>query len=223
MVVKVTSVDAVLFVEAIIQPDIVFAIVQRVGLLKRRIIRGGGVRVSRRQFLHRAVNCGDSFAVRGQQAAWDYVSGKTASPDRRRLNTAVSIENRSDAGISRLRRIPQRSVIRRAYDPVWSAQAEGEIAPSFGPGWQRASHRRRVQPYVFPLLPGKKEKLVFLDGPIKVPAEIIKAKFSPYRRKEGARIQLIVTEKFEDAAVITIAAAPGDDVNRCAGVAPVLG
>ena len=56
MVVKVTSVDAVLFVEAIIQPDIVFAIVQRVGLLKRRIIRGGRVRVSRRQFLHRAVN-----------------------------------------------------------------------------------------------------------------------------------------------------------------------
>src|SRR5207248_11417279 len=102
-------------------------------------------------------------------------------------------------------------------------QAEREIAPSFCSGGQRTPHRRRVQPDVLPLFPGKKEKLVFLDGAIKVPAEIIKAKFSPYRRKEGARVQLIVTDKFEDAAVITIAAASGDDIHGSAGVASVFG
>ena len=73
------------------------------------------------------------------------------------------------------------------------------------------------------LLAGKKEKLVFLDGPVEVPAEIVKAEFPSYRRKEGARIQLVITDKLEDAAVITIAAAPRDHVNRSAGIAAIFG
>ena len=84
-------------------------------------------------------------------------------------------------------------------------------------------HRRRVEPYVLPFLTSKKEQLVFFNGAVKVPAEIVKAEFPSHRRKKGARIKLVIAEKIENAAMIIIAASSSDDVNRSAGVTPVFG
>ena len=69
----------------------------------------------------------------------------------------------------------------------------------------------------------KKEEFVFLDGPVEVPAEIVEAEFPFYGRKERPRIQLVIAEKFEDAAMITIATSARYNVDRSARIAPVFG
>ena len=65
MVVKVTAVDAVLLVKAVIEPYVVFPVVERVGLLEGSVVRSRRVRVSNSQSLHSGIDSGDSCSIRG--------------------------------------------------------------------------------------------------------------------------------------------------------------
>src|SRR5207237_8690017 len=74
----------------------------------------------------------------------------------------------------------------------------------------------------FIFLAHKKEELVFLDWTVEVPSEIVEAQLRFHRREEKSRVEFVVTEKLEGAAVIRVAATARDDIDRGAGVAPVF-
>ena len=131
VVMEVTAIEAVLFIEAVIDPRVVLAPVERIRLLKDCIVRCWRIGVSHPQLLHGAEDRCNSFPVSRQQAGWNHVAGETAGPDRGGLDTAIRIESRAHASTRCVRRISQDSVIGRANDPVWSPQAEGEITQPF--------------------------------------------------------------------------------------------
>src|SRR5712692_392276 len=210
MIVEITPVNAVLVAQTIIQTKVVFAIVEGIGLLESGVVARGGVRVGHGQFLHGGIYRADRNAIRR------HANGLPVEPQVRKVATGNWLPRRYRSTRCRIDRRITRGHIKRPATPA-------EVSSSFCPGWHRAPHRRRVQSDVLPLFTSKKEKLVFLDGPVEVPAEIVKAEFPFYGGKEGARIQLVVAEKFEGAAMITIAAAARDDVNRSAGIASVFG
>ena len=123
MIVKITPVNAVLLVKAIIQTNVVLPVVEGIGLLKGGVVRRSCVRVSHRELLHGTVNRGESFPVSRQQTGWNHVSSETAGPDRCGFDAAIRIEGRGNASTGCVRRISEDSVIGRAHDTVWSAQA----------------------------------------------------------------------------------------------------
>src|SRR5713101_3162675 len=210
MIVEVSPVNAVLVVQMVIQTNVVLAIVEGIGLLKGGVVRRSCVRVRHRQFLHGGIYRADRDAIRR------HTDRQSVEPQVREVAAGNWLAGGYRSARGRIDRGITRGHIQCAATPA-------EVSSSFCPGWHRAPHRRRVQPDVLPLFTDKKEKLVFLDGAVKVPAEIVKAEFPFSGRKEEARIQLVVAEKLEDAAMITVAAAARDNVNRSAGVAPVFG
>src|SRR5207237_7648065 len=110
----------------------------------------------------------------------------------------------------------------RATAPVRAPPAEGEITQPFCSGRQTTFDRRRIQPDAFIFLAHKKEELVFLNRSVEVPTEIVEAQLRFHRREEKSRVEFVVTEKLEGAAVIRVAATARDDIDRGAGVAPVF-
>src|SRR6266404_2639098 len=209
MIVEVAPVNAVLVAQMVIQTNVVLAIVEGIGLLKGGVVRRSCVRVRHRQFLHGGIYRADRKSIRR------HTDRQSVEPQVREVAAGNWLAGGYRSARGRIDRGITREHIKRTATPA-------EVSRSFCPGWHRAPHRRRVQPDVLPLFTNKKEKFVFLDGAVKVPAEIVKAEFPFCRRKEGARIQLIITKKFEGAAMITITAAARDHINRSAGVAPVF-
>ena len=122
MVMEIARVDTMFVVEAIVEADVVLAIVEGIGLLENGVIRSGGVRVRRGQSFHSRVDCSNSFPVSSQQAGRNYVTGKATGTNGCSLDGSIWIENRSNAGVSCVCRIPQSAVIGGANDAIRSSQ-----------------------------------------------------------------------------------------------------
>jgi hypothetical protein len=68
-------------------------------------------------------------------------------------------------------------------------------------------------PDSLPLLAYEEKKLAALDRAAQVPAVVVKAKGTLDGREEIARVQLVVPEELEQAAVESVFAATGDDID----------
>src|SRR5437773_4809882 len=130
---EIAAIHAVLFVEAVINPRVVLAPIERTRLLKGSIVGCGRIGVSHPQLLHSAEDRCNSFPISRQQAGWDHVPCETAGTDRGGLNAPIRIESRGNASTRCVRRISQHSVIRRANNAVWSPQAKREITQPLRP------------------------------------------------------------------------------------------
>ena len=103
-------------------------------------------------------------------------------------------------------------------------------ARTFGQRRERDAPRRSVHaPFV--ILSRKEEQFLAIrielarprDRPAQVPAEIVESQFLGDRRKEAATVELVVTEKFPQRAVIFRRAAPRRKVDLRAARAPIFG
>ena len=88
---------------------------------------------------------------------------------------------------------------------------------------QRLAHRVRKLADILPLLTSKKEKLVFLDWSVEVPAEVVEPQLRPYGREETTCIKLVIAKEFKNAAVKGIATAASDNVDCSTCIATIFG
>ena len=144
MIVEITSVNAVLLVETIIQTNVVFAIVEGTGLLKGGVVGRRCVRISHRQFLHGGIDRGDRSSIRR------HANGLSVEPE----VCEVAPGNWLPRGYRSARCRIDRGI---TGGHIKRAGTRAEVSRSFGPGWHGEPLRRRVQPDVLPLLTCKKE------------------------------------------------------------------
>ena len=197
-------------VESVIEPDDVLPKIERAAQFVGRVVGGRQVGVDARQPRHRFIGAGQRAPVRGDAIGRDDVAGETGRAVRRRAG-------------SRLGRVAQRAIVRRAHDAVSPAQTEREIAAQVGQRRQGAPGWIERAPDVLPLLSAEEEELVLPDGAADAVAKVVEAQLAHVGRKEVARVQFVVAQKFEQAAVKLVAAAARGDVDGRAGLPAVLG
>src|SRR5881394_4568364 len=210
---EIAAIHAVLLVEAVINPQVVLAPVERTRLLERSVVGRRRIGVSHPQLLHSVEDRCNSFPVSRQQSGWDHVPCETAGTDRGGLNAPIRIESRGNASTRCVRRISKHSVIRGSNKAVWSPQAKREITQPFRPRRHTPLYRGRILPDAFVFLADKKEELVFLDRSVEVPPKIVESQFRFYRRVEITRVDFVVAEKLKRGAVKGVAATACDDIN----------
>src|SRR5262249_3762715 len=102
------------------------------------------------------------------------------------------------------------------------AAAAAEISLAFAPRGQCREAWRRVLPDLFPFLAAEEEQLVFHNGSGQIPTEVVEPEFAFLRRKEVPRVERVIPDELEDAAMELIAAASRYYVHRSARVPAVL-
>ncbi len=186
LVVNVTTVERVLLVDAIVDTQQVFAIIERVGLLESYVVAGRAVGKDSRQSDRCAKDIGDREAVRG-----DTVRGNDVTQcDVRTAKTSGTVRRRTRR---RAVWISQQSVVIRTNDPVSAAQSKRKIAVQLSERRHRAALRRRKTANVLPFLATKEEELVFDDWTTEAVTEVIETQRRPCRREEGPRVEFVVS------------------------------
>src|SRR5215467_9536147 len=146
MVMEVPAIDAVLFIEAVIQPHIIFAPVEWIWLLEGGVISSGCVCVGRRKLFHRAVNRSDRGAILGDSG------GLAVESEVRKIATWNWLSGRNGGAGCRVDRGVPCGHIQRAA-------TQAEIAGPFRAGRHRLSGRIRKLTDVFVFLSDEKEEL----------------------------------------------------------------
>src|SRR6185503_10122943 len=230
LIVNVTSIQRVLRVDAIVDAQQVFAIVEGVRLLERDVIAHRTVSKSGRETDRGAIHVGDGQAVSSDPVCGndvsqcDVVAAEATGPVRLRGDsTCLRIEHRSSTRVRRVVRIPQHTVVSGAYDAVWSTQAERKVAIQLTETWNGATLRGREPADVFPLLTAEEKEFVFEDWATEAVTEVVEAQRGPHGRKERARVEFVVAYELKRAAVKIVAAAASNETHLCAGIAAVFG
>src|SRR5215813_2579759 len=165
---EVTSVNAVPFIEAVIQPNIILTIVERVGLLVRCVVGCRCIYIGYRKFFHRAEDISNCFPIRRDP------NGKTVQSQICQITTGNRLTGWYDCAVCRI----DRGVTHR---DIQISGTQTEITEPFCSGWQVAAYRRRILADVLVLLTSKEEELIFLYWSIEIPSEVIKAQFGSLR------------------------------------------
>ncbi len=196
-------------IDPIINSDVVFTIIKRVWLLKRRVVGGGCVCVSDGETLHCCVHRSDCRTVRSYTDRLTVESQVRQIPTRNRL---TSWNN------SKSHRIDCRVTGRN----VQCSATQAKVTEAFSASWHTSLHGRCILTDVFVFLTTKEEEFVFDDRPVEVPTKIIETKFSSLWRLGVSRIKFIVAQELISCAVIIVCTAARDHVDCGACVAPVL-
>ena len=82
--------------------------------------------------------------------------------------------------------------------------------------------RWRVLANVLVFLTTEEKQFIFDDWAIEVPTEVVESKFGSNGREEVTGVELVVAQKFKDAAVIIVTTTTCHDVDRSTGIATVF-
>src|SRR6185503_17928614 len=186
LVVNVTTVERLLVVDAIVNTQQIFAVVERVWLLESYVVADRAVGKDGCQpdrgsedIRDRGAVCGD--AIRRDDVTQGYVcAAKTSGAVRSRTRQCAVW-------------IFQQAVVVRADDAVSAAQSERKIAVQLRERRHGATLRRRKTANVLPLLATEEEQLVLDYWTTEAITKIIEAQCWSRRREKRTRVEFVVS------------------------------